>query len=160
MVHRAVLSKLRPQRMLVYRPSLRLVYTKFKLCGQFLDESFEFFNTFRILETSVPISSDGNRGRSSRWRLQFFGNLYCLGIDVGTRGHWGQAPPRFCNKQRSALFIHKNASFFLRKRCPRSDVPPSLRYFLRPCAWKQFWASYQKICNKNFMEIAVSFDDT
>ena len=50
------------------------------------------------------------------------------------RGALGaRAPQRFCNKQRSSLFIFQNIPFFLRKKCPRSVVPPSLRCFLRPC---------------------------
>ena len=54
-------------------------------------------------------------------------------IDVGTGGGaLGVRPPRFCNKQGSALFILENVPFLSRKKGPRSVVPPSLRCFLRP----------------------------
>ena len=55
------------------------------------------------------------------------GGSSVISIDVGTArggGHWGHVPPRFCNKQRTALFTLKNAPFFLRKKCPRSVVLP------------------------------------
>ena len=59
------------------------------------------------------------------------GNII-MDIDVGTGGHWGHVPPRFCNKQRSALFTLKNAPFFLRKSALEVSCPPSFRCFLRP----------------------------
>ena len=40
------------------------------------------------------------------------------------RGHWGHVPPRFCNKQRSALFNLENAPFFLRKSALEAPWPP------------------------------------
>ena len=64
-------------------------------------------------------------------------------IDVGTEGGIrGTCPPRFCNKQRIAIFILGNAPFSLRKKCPRSVVPPSLRCFLRP--WLDFRDSVER----------------
>ena len=58
-----------------------------------------------------------------------------LGIDVGTGGHWGHAPPRFCNEQRSALFIFRKCPFFLKEKVPSKcrAPPPSSRCFLRIC---------------------------
>ena len=54
-------------------------------------------------------------------------------IDVGTGGHWGHVPPRFCNKQRSALLIFRKSPLFLKKKVPsKCRAPPSLRCFLRP----------------------------
>ena len=45
-------------------------------------------------------------------------------IDVGTGWHWGHVPPpRFCNKQRSGLFILENGPLFgksaLKASCPQ-----------------------------------------
>ena len=37
-------------------------------------------------------------------------------IDVGTAGYWGHVPPRFCNKQRSALFIFRKCPIFLKEK--------------------------------------------
>ena len=36
------------------------------------------------------------------------------GRDVGTGEHWGYVPPRFCNKQRSALFIYRKCPLYLK----------------------------------------------
>ena len=51
------------------------------------------------------------------------------------RGALGaRAPPRFCNKQRSVLFMFRKCPLFLKKKVPlKCRVPPSLRCFLRPC---------------------------
>ena len=65
-------------------------------------------------------------------------------IDVGTGGTGSTCPPRFCNKQRSALFIFRKCPFFLGKKCPQNVMPPSLRCFLHPCLqqWvRTFWIS-------------------
>ena len=58
-----------------------------------------------------------------------------IDIDEGTEGTWGTSPPpRFCNKQRTALFSFRNCPLFLRKNVPsKCRAPPSLRCFLRPC---------------------------
>ena len=40
-----------------------------------------------------------------------------LVIDEGAGGTLGHVPPRFCNKQRSALFIFRKCSFFVKERC-------------------------------------------
>ena len=51
----------------------------------------------------------------------------------GNRRALGARAPRFCNKQRSALFILENSPFSLRKKCPRGACPLSLRCFPSPC---------------------------
>eukprot|EP00112_Aurelia_sp_Birch-Aquarium-sp1_P013318 Seg282.14 transcript_id=Seg282.14/GoldUCD/mRNA.D3Y31 product="hypothetical protein" protein_id=Seg282.14/GoldUCD/D3Y31 len=64
------------------------------------------------------------------WRFQRGG----IFRDVGTGGHWGHVPPpRFCNKQRSALFIFRKCPFRVMKKVPlKCGAPPSLNCFLRP----------------------------
>ena len=49
-------------------------------------------------------------------------------------GTGGSAPPRFCNKQRSVLFIFRKCPFFLKEKVPSKHRDLSnLRGFLRPC---------------------------
>ena len=48
-------------------------------------------------------------------------------------GTGGTCPPRFCNKQRSALFISRKCLLFIKEKVPsKCRAPPSLRCFLRP----------------------------
>ena len=56
-------------------------------------------------------------------------------IDVGSGGELGaRAPPRFCSKQRSALFVFKKFPLLLKKKMPsKRRASPSLRCFLHPC---------------------------
>ena len=45
-----------------------------------------------------------------------------------------RTPPRFCNEQRSALFISRKCPLSLKKKVPSEcRAPPSLKCFLRPC---------------------------
>ena len=53
-----------------------------------------------------------------------FGKHSSIDVGAGGRALGPRTLPRFCNKQRSALLIFRNAPFFLRKKCPRSVVPP------------------------------------
>ena len=47
-------------------------------------------------------------------------------IDVGTRGHWGTCPPRFCKKQRSALFNFRKCPIFSRRKLPLEVLCPQI----------------------------------
>ena len=52
--------------------------------------------------------------------------------DIVTGGTRGTYPPRFCNKQRSVIFIFRKCTLFLRKKVPsKCCAPPSLTCFLR-----------------------------
>ena len=67
-------------------------------------------------------------------------------IDEGTRGHWGYVPPRFCNKQRSALFIVRKCPLFLKEESAlKVSCPPSLRCFLRPCKEKSSYCKSKEL---------------
>ena len=70
-------------------------------------------------------------------------------IDVGTGGTGGTCPPRFFNKQRSALFIFRKCPLFLKKKVPsKFRAPPSFRCFLRP--WVEI--SEQQFIYRNHAE--------
>ena len=90
-----------------------------------------------VSEIGFNFQQQGIHGPEGNLKLLF---PYKLLIEVGTRGHRGHVPPRFCNKQRSVFFILENAPFFVRKKCPRSVVPLSLRCFLHP------WNSLPAFC--------------
>ena len=67
-------------------------------------------------------------------------------------------PPRFCNKQRSALLILEIAPFFLRKSalevpCPSKFemLPTSLGE--RKCSMIEIFKSFETFCNK-FKEVS------
>ena len=72
---------------------------------------------------------------------------FLVTIEIGTRGTGACAhpPPQdfAINKEVPFQFI-ENDSFFLRKKCPWSVLPPSLRWFLRPCLQMLYWKMKMK----------------
>ena len=64
-----------------------------------------------------------------------------MNADVGTKGGTGKRAPRFRNEQRSALFMFRNAPFFLRKNVLEVSCP-------------QVWdAFYVPVCKNSFYQI-------
>ena len=53
-------------------------------------------------------------------------------IDVGARGHWGTCPPRFCNKQRSALSIFRKCPVFRNEKVPSKRRAPPPNFEMLP----------------------------
>ena len=39
-------------------------------------------------------------------------------------GDWGHVPPRFCSKQRSALYVLRKCPFFLKEKVPLKRRAP------------------------------------
>ena len=87
-----------------------------KVCGI----SAEYFNCCAVLEEHVCMEL-----------VVLTGFIWCH--RHRNWGHWGHVPPRFCNKQRSFLFLFRKCPLFLKERYPRSVVPPSFKCFLCPC---------------------------
>ena len=65
------------------------------------------------------------------------------------RGHWGHVPPRFCNKQRCALFLFRECPLFVKENgALEVSCPPSLRCFLRPWLSHHICAEKLSFCFK------------
>ena len=70
--------------------------------------------------------------------LEIILSAFKVSMDVGTGGRAQRAhdPPRFCNKQRSALLFSENATFFLRKKVTLNCRAPPPKYEMLPTSLK------------------------
>ena len=118
----------------------RAAITQFSFFVTFFVQKFHFFclwghiEHFQMTLFSVfqlkTIRSHVSVFRSLHFEQRFQKSPFSI-VEPGVLG--ARVPPRFSNKQRSAIFIFRKCPLFLKNKMPsKCSIPPSLRCFLRP----------------------------